>query len=145
MEPTLTRCGYRCDLCLAYRPNVERDPSSQQKLSDGWFTYFGFRIPPEQIVCDGCLADGSDIRLLDAGCPVRPCVVERGLDTCAQCADYGCERLQQRLVVYEEIKGAWAPRYPRTTAAASSCPTRTSGDWIRSEWNADRTAARGFR
>ena len=82
MEPILTRCGYRCDLCLAYRPNVGRDPSSQQKLSDGWFTYFGFRIPPEQIVCDGCLADGTDIRLLDVGCPVRPCVVERGLDTC---------------------------------------------------------------
>ncbi len=105
MEPILTRCGYRCDLCLAYRPNVERDPSNQQKLSDGWFTYFGFRIPPEKIVCDGCMSDGTDIRLLDVGCLVRPCVIEKGLDSCAQCADYGCERLQQRTVVYEEIKG----------------------------------------
>ena len=23
MEPILTRCGYRCDLCLAYKPNVD--------------------------------------------------------------------------------------------------------------------------
>ena len=112
MEPILTRCGYRCDLCLAYRPIVGRDPSSQQKLSDGWFTYFGFRIPPEQIVCDGCLADGTDIRLLDVGCPVRPCVVERGLDTCAQCADYGCEKLQQRTVVYEGIRGRVGAEIP---------------------------------
>jgi hypothetical protein len=43
MEPILTRCGYRCDLCLAYKPNVAENPSNQQKLSDGWFKYFGFR------------------------------------------------------------------------------------------------------
>ena len=26
MEPILTRCGYRCDLCLAYRPNIMEAP-----------------------------------------------------------------------------------------------------------------------
>jgi hypothetical protein len=41
MEEILSRCGYRCDLCLAYRPNVEKNPSNQQVLSDGWFKYFG--------------------------------------------------------------------------------------------------------
>jgi hypothetical protein len=51
MEEILTRCGYRCDLCLAYRPNVEADPANQQTLSDGWHKYFGFRIPAEQIIC----------------------------------------------------------------------------------------------
>ena len=50
MEPILTRCGYRCDLCLAYRPNVAKNPSNQQKLSDGWFKYFGFRLPPSEII-----------------------------------------------------------------------------------------------
>ena len=35
MEPILTRCGYRCDLCLAYKPNVAGNPSNRQKLSDG--------------------------------------------------------------------------------------------------------------
>lgn len=104
MEPILTRCGYRCDLCLAYRPNVERNPANQQVLSDGWFTYFGFRIPPEKIVCDGCLSTSADASLLDAGCPVRPCVIARGLDNCAACPEYGCEKLQQRRVVYEEIR-----------------------------------------
>ena len=53
----LTRCGYRCDLCLAYAPNVSAHPENQQILSDGWFQYFGFRLPPEQIYCDGCLAE----------------------------------------------------------------------------------------
>ena len=101
MEGIFTRCGYRCDLCLAYRPNVEANPSNQQALSDGWHKYFGFRIPAEQIVCDGCAAE--DPQLIDQSCPVRPCVIERALQNCAQCSEYVCERLVGRLVVYEDI------------------------------------------
>ena len=115
MEPILTRCGYRCDLCLAYKPNVVATPSNRQKLSDGWYEYFGFRLPPEEICCDGCMAD--DPKLIDKGCPVRPCVIEKELDTCAQCEDYGCDKLRERLVVYEEVRhrlGAEIPDDDRT-------------------------------
>lgn len=110
MEPILTRCGFRCDLCLAYRPNVERDPSNRHKLSDGWFKYFGFRIPPEQIACDGCLTEGGT--LLDEGCPVRPCVIEQGLENCSQCEEYICEKLRQRLVQYEEMRASAGGEIP---------------------------------
>ncbi len=103
MEAILTRCGYRCDLCLAYRPNVAANPSNRQKLSDGWFKYFGFRLPAAEICCDGCMAD--EPKLIDTSCPVRPCVIERGLDNCSQCEHYVCEKLAQRLVVYEEVAG----------------------------------------
>ncbi|MGD0707056.1 MAG: DUF3795 domain-containing protein [Anaerolineaceae bacterium] len=102
MEPILTRCGYRCDLCLAYKPNIESNPSNQQKLSDGWYKYFGFRLAPEKIICDGCMSDNP--KLIDQSCPVRPCVIEKGLDNCAQCENYVCEKLAQRFVTYEEAK-----------------------------------------
>lgn len=102
MEPVLTRCGYRCDLCLAYRPNLESNPENRQILSDGWFTYFGFRIPPEEILCDGCLAEGA--RLVDTACPVRPCVIERGLPNCAACGQYICAKLEERMVSREEVR-----------------------------------------
>ena len=60
MAEILSRCGYRCDLCLAYLPNVEANESNRQILSDGWHSYFGFRIKPEETVCDGAsLADGK--------------------------------------------------------------------------------------
>ena len=103
MQPIVTRCGYRCDLCLAYRPNVEAHPGNRQALSDGWFKYFGFRIPAEEIICDGCMADNP--QMIDQTCPVRPCVIESGLDNCSQCEEYVCEKLIERLVVFEEIKG----------------------------------------
>lgn len=110
MEPILTRCGYRCDLCLAYKPNVENNPANQQKLSDGWYKYFGFRIPPAEIVCDGCLAENP--RLIDRGCPVRPCVLEKGLDNCSQCEQYVCAKLAERIVVYDEIKANFKADIP---------------------------------
>jgi hypothetical protein len=104
MEQILACCGYRCDMCLAYRPNVLKNPSNRQVLSDGWYKYFGFRIPADQIMCDGCMA--KDPKLIDQACPVRPCVIQRGLSNCSACDDYGgCERLAARLVVYEEIAG----------------------------------------
>ncbi len=101
MEAILSRCGFRCDLCLAYRPNVETHPENRQALSDGWHQYFGFRIPPEEIVCDGCWAE--DGQLIDKACPVRPCVAGRSLRSCAECGEYGCERLVQRLVDGEAL------------------------------------------
>jgi hypothetical protein len=36
MEPILTRCGYRCDLCLAYKPNVLKiHPLGKNSAMDG--------------------------------------------------------------------------------------------------------------
>lgn len=102
MDAILTRCGYRCDLCLAYRPNVEANPSNQKILSDGWYQYFGFRIPSDKIVCDGCMSENP--QLIDQECPVRPCVIGRDLPNCSRCENYGCEKLAERLVIYEDIE-----------------------------------------
>jgi hypothetical protein len=102
MDGILTRCGYRCDLCLAYRPRVEKHPSNQQILSDGWFKYFGFRIPAEEVLCDGCMFENPN--LIDKNCPVRPCVIEKGLEDCSECDQYICEKLKERLVICEEVK-----------------------------------------
>lgn len=112
MPPILARCGYRCDLCLAYRPNITDRPENAQLLSDGWFTYFGFRIPPEKINCPGCLSASAET--LDTGCPVRPCVVARGLETCAACPDYACEKLQERLVTFEDMEHKAGHAIPQT-------------------------------
>ena len=110
MPEILTRCGYRCDLCLAYQPNIIKHPVNRQKLSDGWFKYFGFRLPPEVICCDGCL--GENPNLIDQNCPVRPCVLARGLENCAQCEQYICEKLSERLVIFEEVQTRVAAEIP---------------------------------
>lgn len=112
MTGILTRCGYRCDLCLAYTGNI-RGPTDQKKISDGWFTYYGFRIPAEEICCDGCLTpDAERPRLVDARCRVRACVLARGLANCARCTEYACDKLTSRFVSRAEIEAKLGRRIP---------------------------------
>jgi hypothetical protein len=98
----LTRCGYRCDLCLAYGENVKKN-DRRRELSDGWSAIYGFRVEPEDIVCDGCVSDGRP-RLIDKGCPVRPCVNAKGIANCAHCREYICDKLLQRIVSREVLE-----------------------------------------
>lgn len=101
MQELLSRCGFRCDLCLAFRSNLETHPANRQLLSDGWYRYFGFRIPADQINCEGCLTKNGCP--LDSECLVRPCATERGLPNCGQCQDYPCDKLKSHLVTFEGV------------------------------------------
>jgi hypothetical protein len=112
MDPIISLCGMRCDLCLAYRPNVEAHPENRQLLSDGWFKYFGFRLPPEEITCEGCFLDEN--KTLDKTCKVRPCVVERNISNCAACEDYICEKLEAILVDIETMQAKFDQPIPET-------------------------------
>ncbi len=104
MSDIVARCGYRCNLCLAYRDNI-KSSQDQKLISDGWYKYYGFRIEPEDIKCDGCLSlDTDDPRLMDPNCPVRFCVKEKGLENCAYCQEFPCRIFSSRSVDYDEMK-----------------------------------------
>lgn len=108
MKEILSRCGFRCDLCLAYRENIGKHPENKQKLSDGWYKYFGFRIPADEIYCEGCI----DNPTLDKDCRVRPCVIEKGLQNCSQCDSYVCEKLKERIFTYEDVRQKFGEEIP---------------------------------
>ena len=89
MEKMLGRCGYRCDLCAARSD----DPAVRQKLVQGWRKYLGHQMYTAQNVrCDGCMNDG---RLADKNCPIRPCAIQKGVENCAYCDEFPCEKLEE--------------------------------------------------
>ncbi len=97
MKAKIGFCGYRCELCPAFRENIAKD-EDRQRTSDGWFKYYGFRIPAEEIYCDGCSADdSSNPRRIDPGCEVRACAMGKGLPNCAHCDDFICEKLSKKI------------------------------------------------
>ncbi|MFX1286040.1 MAG: DUF3795 domain-containing protein [Promethearchaeota archaeon] len=102
MNPEISCCGFRCDLCQAYKKNIQEQDQTRL-LSDKWYEYFGFRIPADQISCDGCLSSDTETSdLMDKACPVRPCVVKKQLPNCAYCDEFPCDKLQSRFVILEE-------------------------------------------
>lgn len=97
MEPIVSKCGYRCDLCPAYETNLKSD-DDKKKMCDAWAKYFGSQVPPEAITsCVGCLAGGGD-----ETCSVRPCANEKNLDNCAHCGEFACDKLKERMNFVEE-------------------------------------------
>ena len=99
----ISKCGYRCDLCLAYADNIESD-DQRELLSKGWHAIFGIELDPEEIFCDGCLSETSDAVRIDEACLVRPCVMSKGLGNCSQCGDMICDKLKDRIVKFEDTQ-----------------------------------------
>ena len=97
MESKLAKCGYRCDLCPAYEANLKSD-ADKQRMSDAWEMYCGFQVPPEQIQsCPGCSISGAD-----PTCTVRPCAIEKGIENCAHCEEFMCDKLKTKMNFVEE-------------------------------------------
>ena len=101
-KPILSRCGYRCDLCLAYRPNTRKRPQGQVLLSKCWSKYLDLHLPPEKVVCDGCLEEVGE--RIDTTCPVRLCTIFKGLDNCAPCDHYPCFALEERMISRQDVE-----------------------------------------
>ena len=105
----LSRCGYRCDLCLAYKPNIE-SKDQRDILSAGWKKVFDINLSPDQIYCEGCVTrSDNNLTLIDHDCPVRPCATQKDHANCAQCDEFiqadaqYCPTLKDSLVSYDNL------------------------------------------
>lgn len=99
MNRIIAKCGYRCDLCPAYETNLKGE-ADKQRMSEALKKYYECNLPPEMVrPCKGCRAARE---APDPNCPVYPCAVERGMETCGHCADFGCNKLKERMDVVEE-------------------------------------------
>jgi len=95
MTDMIGYCGYDCHLCAARSD----DPAVRQKLVDGWRKIFGHEnYTAENVRCDGCRSDG---RLADKKCKARPCAIEQGVESCALCKDFACEKVGHLLASRE--------------------------------------------
>jgi hypothetical protein len=64
-------------------------------MVDGWRKIFGHEnYTAENVRCDGCRGGG---RLADKECKVRPCAIERGMESCACCDDFICDKVRHLL------------------------------------------------
>lgn len=85
-----SKCGMRCDLCLIYRPNVERE-DRREEICNAWSKIWqGFRPDPKTTICDGCRSENEDAVLFSPDCQTRACVMDKGHIHCGYCAQYPC-------------------------------------------------------
>ena len=99
MEEILTLCGYRCDLCQFYTKN-SKSQKDKERVSQEFNRIFGSNIKPEDVECVGCKTEGKHA---DTSCPVRPCALEKGVENCAHCSEFICDRLKERINFTEDF------------------------------------------
>lgn len=73
-----SKCGMRCDLCLLYRPNVEKDDRREDICNVYRKIFRGFNPNPKTVICDGCSCEKESPILWDPTCKARQCVIDKG-------------------------------------------------------------------
>ena len=88
-------CGIDCEKCPAYLATIRNDEALREKTATEWSKMFHSDFKAEDIVCHGCQARGETVFGYCSQCQIRICALAREVITCAECSDYGCEKLSE--------------------------------------------------
>lgn len=92
-EVLYAKCGLDCAQCDAYIATKNNDIDALQKMADEAKKQFAMEFTADQSRCTGCSSDGVKISYTEQ-CAVRKCAVEKGVENCAHCGDFGCETIK---------------------------------------------------
>jgi len=99
-------CGIVCTRCPAYRFPRIGERLGLAGLAQAVLKR-GMKDKPEgYVICDGCTAIDARCVKHCLACPVRCCAMETGVENCAHCARFPCERLQGiwKVTVFKDAK-----------------------------------------
>jgi len=114
MSEMIARCGFKCHVCLAFN-GINKTPEDREEASRAWKKYYGLNIPAAEMRCNGCLSkDRGGYRFPEPNCYFSACVQKRGLDNCAACSIYPCERLEERMRGCDRVRDKFHDRISRS-------------------------------
>lgn len=93
MEKMIAFCGLDCAKCPAYIATHSGDSELRERVAEEWTTG-EYKVSPEDVNCEGCTSQGKPLFPFCRECAVRLCGLERGVENCAYCPDYPCEKLK---------------------------------------------------
>ena len=90
----LALCGLKCAECEAYIAQQKNDDDMRAQVAQKWNSE-QYPLTSEDINCDGCKSTEGNIMPWMKDCFMRKCGLERGVETCAHCSEYSCEKLEK--------------------------------------------------
>jgi hypothetical protein len=94
MNDIIAKCGLVCSECGAYLATVNNSDQLREETAKKWSQMFNVNIDPVSIKCLGCQESDKD-KLFNhcLSCGIRLCADEKGYFSCADCPDFGCEKV----------------------------------------------------
>ncbi len=99
-EEMIAYCGLNCTTCPIYLATREKNPKKQRREREQIVIaikkYLGEEKRVEDITdCDGCKTQSGRLYSGCQKCQIRKCASEKGLENCAFCREYPCEKLSK--------------------------------------------------
>jgi hypothetical protein len=95
MEKMIAVCGLVCSDCPAFIATQKDDNEERRKVAEMWYKEYKVDVKPEEINCDGCIADSERLFRYTGICEIRKCGLEKKVKNCAYCDEYACEKLTE--------------------------------------------------
>lgn len=105
----LAYCGLQCDNCPIFLASRETDESKKhwmrEAISNAFFEQYDINMPPDEVSdCDGCNTITGNVFPGCYKCSVRACARKRKFESCAQCPDFSCEKLEKLFLLEPSAK-----------------------------------------
>jgi len=95
MEKMIAYCGLTCTECPAYIATQNHDVDAMARVAEEWSVEYKAQLTADDCWCNGCLAETGPWMSHCAECGIRACGVEKCVENCAHCDDYGCDKLTE--------------------------------------------------
>ncbi|KPK78635.1 MAG: hypothetical protein AMJ89_00885 [candidate division Zixibacteria bacterium SM23_73] len=104
MEKMIAVCGLVCTECPAFIATQKESDEERKKVAEMWSKEFKVELKPEDINCDGCIADSERLFSHTQVCEIRKCGLDKKVKNCAHCEEYTCEKLTDFFKMAPEAK-----------------------------------------
>ena len=92
-------CGLDCVSCPIYLATKELNRAKRIEMRKDIFEQYGkdwgIKDIKDIIDCDGCLGEGGRQGAGCKKCNIRKCAQSKGLENCAHCSGYACDKLEE--------------------------------------------------
>ena len=100
MKEILAYCGLTCHGCAIYLATREKNSEKKEKMrvdiAQQIKKHYGQECKPEDVTdCDGCKAESGTLFSGSKNCHIRKCASRKGVENCAHCDEYACEKLKE--------------------------------------------------
>ena len=104
MRRIIGYCGIICSECPVFIATQKDDDTERRRVAEIFTKQYGRKYRPEDINCDGCISNSQRLFHYCRVCEIRKCGMEKGIENCAYCMDYPCEKLSELFAAYPKAK-----------------------------------------
>jgi hypothetical protein len=104
MGKMIAYCGIDCGKCEAFIAKKENNNEIRKKYAKELSERFDVEVLPETVNCDGCPSSGEHMGYCSK-CGIRDCCNDKGIENCAFCDDYVCEKLEKVYTFMRDVIG----------------------------------------